>query len=320
MFTAPAAAGNYFYFVPQNSSCSPGESVLVSVVVHVESTPTDNQIGCAQVHIDFNPSVVNITKIVEPIDKNDWDLWNWKHMGNYVFFGGNEFGGFGPGEIYLGNMTLTGISPGVSPIEVSHFYPQTPDPTLIGDKLGNNVPVSAVNGTFTCIAPPETFTKDLVTGWNLISLPLTNATNMTVANIMSSVSGSYEYYNRYNAVTKSWVSMSSSDTMSNGIGYFINMTSAGTWKYTGSAYTSMNVNLSQGLNMVGWLNCSKNVTDALSSLDGKYNYVARFNATSKKFEVYNPHAPTVFNDFTTMDRGEGYFISMKEAATLTKSC
>ncbi len=150
VFIVPAAASNYFYLVPQNSSCGPGGSVLVSVVLHVDTTPTDNQIGSAQVHIDFNSSVVNITGVVEPVDKNDWDIWGYKHMGNYVFFNGNEFGGFGPGEIYLGNMTLNGTSPGVSPIEFTHFYPQKPDPTNIGDKNGNNVSFFAINGTFTC--------------------------------------------------------------------------------------------------------------------------------------------------------------------------
>ena len=72
--------------------------------------------------------------------------------------------------------------------------------------------------------------------------------------------------------------------------------------------------------MIGWLNCSKDISDALSSIEGDYWYVARWNATAQKFEVYNPVAPPAFNDFTTMERGEGYFISMKSAGTLTESC
>jgi hypothetical protein len=150
VFIAPAAAGNYFYFVPQNSSCDVNETILVSVVIHFESSNPGTQLGSAQVHINFDPSVVNITNIVEPIAKNDWDYWNCSHMGNYVYFGGNEFGGFGFGEIYLGNMTLRGISPGVSPLEYTHFYPQTPNPTYIGDTLGDRLSFSAINGTFTC--------------------------------------------------------------------------------------------------------------------------------------------------------------------------
>ena len=314
-------APNYFYFVPQNSSCGPNESVLVSVVIHVESTNTSNQIGSAQAHIDFDPNVVNITNVVEPTDKNDWDLWDWRNKGNYVFIWANEFGGFGPGEIYLGNMTLKCIKPGVSPVEYTHPYPQTPDPTNIGDTLGDPVPFYTINGTFTCLAPQETFSKELVEGWNLISLPLYNATDMTVANIIDkSLSGKYDALYRYDAVNKSWVAMDSSDVMENGVGYFIHMTSAGTWTYTGSAYTDMNISLQQGLNMIGWLNCSRPIDDALSSIEGDYWYVARWNATAQKFEVYNPVAPNGFNDFNMMERGEGYFISMKSTETLTESC
>ena len=143
---------------------------------------------------------------------------------------------------------------------------------------------------------------------------------MTVANIMSSVSGSYDALYRYDASTHSWVPLSSSDTMENGVGYFVHMTSAGTWTYTGSAYTDMNISLEQGLNMIGWLNCSKPIDDALSSIADNYWYVARWNATAQKFEVYNPVAPNGFNDFDTMERGKGYFISMKSAETLTASC
>jgi len=312
-------APNYFYFVPQNSTCEPGESLIVSVIVHVGSTPTDDKIGGAQVHIDFDPSVVNITNIEEPTDKNDWDLWNWKHMGNYVFFGGNKFSGFGPGEVYLGNMTVTCISPGESCLNVSHFYPNPPDVTQIWDMNGDDLPERAINGTFTCTAPQETYSKELVEGWNLISLPLT-ADDMTVSSVFSSVAGKYDALYSYDATTHSWVALGDDDTLENGVGYFIHMTESGTWTYQGSAYTTMNISLEPGLNMVGWLNCSKPIDDALSSIEGNYRYVARWNSTAHKFEVYVPGAPSEFNDFNTMERGEGYFISMKTSDTLTTSC
>jgi hypothetical protein len=82
----------------------------------------------------------------------------------------------------------------------------------------------------------------------------------------------------------------------------------------------MNEGLSQGLNMVGSLNCTKDVSDALSSIAGSYNYVARWNANAQEFEIYNPAAPSVFNDFSELERGEGYFISAKAADTLSESC
>ena len=170
------------------------------------------------------------------------------------------------------------------------------------------------NGTFTC---EETFSKELPKGWNLISLPLTNTTNMTVANIMSSVSGKYDALYRYDATTKNWVLMSPSDTLKKGVGYFIHMTEAGTWSYNGIASTNLTVQLEPGLNMVGWVNTSADLPDALSSITGNYRYVARWDAAEQKFEVYVSGAPAEFNDFDTIERGEGYFIAAKTSCTLT---
>jgi hypothetical protein len=107
------------------------------------------------------------------------------------------------------------------------------------------------------------------------------------------------------------------DTMANGVGYFIHMSSAGTWSYTGVAYTAMNVSLQPSLNMFGWLNCSKSISESVAS---NCNYVARWNATIQHFETCNPVAPPEFNDFSTLERGEGYFISAKAAETLTEAC
>jgi hypothetical protein len=144
---------------------------------------------------------------------------------------------------------------------------------------------------------------------------------MTVANIIdTSLSGSYDELYKYDATTHSFVLLSSTDTMENGVGYFIHMTSGDTWTYSGDAYNSMNAGLSDGLNMVGWLNCSKGITDALSSVEGKYRYVAKWDATSHKFEVYVPDVPSAFNDFSTVGPGEGYFVSMKTGETLEGEC
>jgi len=295
---------------PDPSSAMPGESITVQMWVN-----TSVQLAGWADWIYFDPNVVNITNADftgSPFPSET----GFAHWGNYVRICGMDEWVCEPntGELLLVTLTLEGINPGTS--QLYHH----PDHVEIFDCEFEDVNAIWVHGNFTCLAPQETFSKELVKGWNLISLPLYNATDMTVANIMSSVSGLYDALYRYDASTHSWVPLSSSDTMENGVGYFIHMTSAGTWTYTGSAYTDMNISLQQGLNMIGWLNCSKDISDALSSIEGDYWYVARWNATAQKFEVYNPVAPPQFNDFTTMERGEGYFISMKSAETLTESC
>ena len=161
----------------------------------------------------------------------------------------------------------------------------------------------------------ETFTKDLAAGWNLVSLPLTPEDN-SVSAVLGSIP--FDAVKSYNATTHQF---EDATTMDPGVGYYIHMTADDTWSYIGTAYESINVSLSQGLNMVGWLNCSKDISDALSSIEGEYSYVARWNVTTHKFEVYLPDAPSLFNDFDTMDRGEGYFISMKvDGERLIKEC
>ena len=170
-------------------------------------------------------------------------------------------------------------------------------------------------------AGEETFSKALAEGWNLISLPLTPSPSNSTSAVLSSMSGKYDAVYSYNAATKQFEDVMTG-TMDPGIGYFVHVTTAGTWTYTGMAYTSMGISLNSGLNMVGWLNCSKSISDALSSIYGNYYYVARWNAGAQKFETYNPVAPNGFNDFfADMERGEGYFISAKEGCpALSESC
>ena len=300
-FAATAAAENVVYFDPDPSCAVPGEEITVTLWLDAtDGTAAFNDA------IHFDPSVVNITSGTP----GDFPLmWGFVHYGDYVKIGGWTSDGLDrTGHLKLADLTLVANNSGTSIL----YHKEN----AIGNQYG--VPLEATwnNGTFNCPCPtPETFTKDLVEGWNLVSLPLT-ADDMTVGSVLGSLSGNYDALYRYDAVNKSWVAMDSSDTMENGIGYFIHMTSADTWTYTGMPYEQMNVSLEQGLNMIGWINCSKPIDDALSSIEGEYWYVARWNATAQSFEVYNPLAPPGFNDFTTMDRGEGYFISARETCTL----
>jgi len=164
-------------------------------------------------------------------------------------------------------------------------------------------------------ASEEIFSKTLYIGWNLISLPLTPSDN-SASVVLSGVS--YDAVYRYDATSKEF---ESTDVMNPGTGYFVHATSDCMWTYSGTPpYTSMDLSLKQGLNMAGWLNCLKDVDDALSSISGDYYYVAQWNVTAEKFDVYNPVAPSTFNDFTTMDRGIGYFISAKQDCVLSENC
>jgi len=182
------------------------------------------------------------------------------------------------------------------------------------------VPFTRDNGTFTCGTTPseETFSKPIYEGWNLISLPLDPTEDNSASVVLSTVSCDAVY--RYNATSKQFEGIENTDVMNPGTGYFVHATTDCTWEYNGTAYNLMSTSLKPGLNMVGWLNCSKDVGDTLSSISGDYYYVARWNTSAEKYEVYNPAAPSAFNDFATMNRGAGYFISAKQECTLSESC
>jgi len=315
-FTASAAADyNIYHLVPQDGNCTgAGCNVTVSVMLNTSL----NNITGGQYSIDFDPSVVNITGAVKG---DDWPAgFNFWHEGDYVFMNFIDFWNtYGPGDLEIAKMTVQCEAPGISPLE---FNDHPPDDNVRVLTSGGYVPHTVENGTFTCTGPSETFTKSLAKGWNLISLPLTNATDMTVANIIdASLSGSYDALYKYDASAHNFVPLSSSDTMENGVGYFIHMTSADTWTYTGMAYKQMNVSLEPGLNMIGWLNCSENISDALSYIDGEYWYATTFNASEQKYtDTFNPVAPDVFNRLTKMEPGVGYFISAKQGGWLNVSC
>jgi len=342
--TTPTLAHVDVYFSPDPTTISlePGENVTIQVIAGVDANETDG-FRTYQVGIDFDPDIVNITKIENPCKvwigpphnvclEHWWEptfgysRWDGGKYGQWVWITAMDDPGYdAPVTAPIANLTIEAISAGTSPLEFTHEvrWGSSGGDSELFDKQNDMIPpenITWIDSSITVTGPQETFSRELVEGWNLISLPLT-ADNMTVANIIDkSLSGKYDALYRYDAVNKSWVAMDSSDVMENGVGYFIHMTSAGTWTYQGSAYLSMSVPLEQGLNMIGWLNCSKDISNALSSIEGDYWYVARWNATAQKFEVYNPVAPPEFNDFTTMERGEGYFISMKSAGTLTESC
>ncbi|RJS80682.1 hypothetical protein CW713_07345 [Methanophagales archaeon] len=320
VLTVPAAAVNTIYMVPSDSNCGVGETT--DVTIYLDAT---DSIGGFQVHLKYEDDVidiVNITSAVEVPATTDWDLWgpvSWRVGADghhYLFFGGTKWSGMTGSGLVLAKITLKGLSEGTRPLE---FLTAGTDPTELSDPTGEILSVTVINGTFTCGAAPETFSKDLVEGWNLVSLPLTPLVDNSTSAVLSSMSGKYDAVYSYNAATKQFEDVMTG-TMDPGIGYFVHVTTAGTWTYTGIPYTDMSVPLEPGLNMVGWLNCSKPIGDALSSITGNYWYVARWNATSQKFETYNPVAPNGFNDFADMERGEGYFISMKGAGTLTAPC
>jgi len=309
-------------------SVVPGEETTIYLDVYAPV----NKTGGFEVAVMFDPDVLECLDITENESVTNWMRWTFRGVWDnsvdpdlhQMNFDALDFSGQGPGLLRFGDMRVRGANPGVTTL----FLGVWPDDVLDGNNRSSTADTHGdpkdwddmVELTFTCTGTvePDTFTKDLITGWNLISLPLTNENDMTVANIMdASLSGSYDALHKYDVATHNFVALGLSDTMENGVGYFIHMTSADTWTYQGTAYTSIDESLVQGLNMVGWTNTNASLPGALGTISGNYRYVARWGATSQSYEVYLPGAPDVFNDFATLERGEGYFIAATAGCMLT---
>ena len=315
-----SATANEVYFVPQDSSCDPSETVTVWVMANITHAPGSMDLtkwGGFQVNVTYLVNIGNVTEVTKNETGNPYncDYWGWHRYGDTIWVTGAYDDPCAPFGVYkLAELTIEGVNQGVTPLA---FAFEQPRKSNIFDDLGGDLPDQLwTDGTFTCGNPPPvvTFTKPLPEGWNLISLPLT-ATDNSVGTVLSGVT--QNAVKRYDATTKLF---EEATTMDPGVGYFVHVTESGgsTWSYQGSPVTSTNPGLTSGLNMIGAPNCTMDVSAAMGSAD--YRYVARWNAAAQEYEVYNPLAPSVFHGFTEMAAGEGYFVSAKSDCALNINC
>ena len=316
------------HFKPTDSTVSGGypDSTNVGVWVNTSQCVGSTGIASFAVAVSYDPSCVNITSVTSTAG---WSVWSWSgdpQSGTpdaggpgVVWLTAVSFMGDLTGDFEAFNLTIDCTDCSRTCCKTLLNFTDGTDPVAyplwITNLSGRRLLPVLENGTVTCgLVVAEDFSKPLYEGWNLISLPLVSD-DSSASTVLSTVS--YDAVYRYNATSKQF---DSAAVMNPGTGYFVHATEDCTWEYSGTAYGSMSTLLEPGLNMVGWLNCSKAV-DTLSSISGDCYYVAQWNTAAEKFEVYNPSAPSAaFNDFTAMDRGTGYFISAKQDCVLSENC
>ena len=333
-----ASAQNVTYYLsPVDSSVPDCTSTQVELRINTHGL----EVAGGQIGLTYDASCANVTNFefdswLSPSPYSSWNYPGWDMCWDRDGIGMDidwiiwqDMFNNQNGDLLIGTFTISCSDPSgncdccITDLGLTRGADCSKCLIIVGDLLGNSVPsdVTDNESTITCGTgapppPPETFSKSLSNGWNLISLPLVSEDNSASA-VLSTVS--YDAVYRYDATSKQFESIGSADAMNPGTGYFVHATEDCAWEYSGIPPTSMNVPLKQGLNMVGWLNCTKDVA-ALSLISDCY-YVARWDATAEKFEVHNPMAPAAsFHDFTAMDRGTGYFISAKQDCTLSESC
>ena len=186
------------------------------------------------------------------------------------------------------------------------------EPSASGSSSSSNY---IIYGGFWNILPgaPETFSLSLVTGWNLISLPI-QPSETEISSVLSQISGLFTIVWSYQN-GKWWmydpanIGFSDITTMEAGHAYWIEMTQAGAINIAGSE-PSKSLNLLAGWNFVGFnSNQSMPVNDALSSISAKLVIVWSYQ--NEGWRMYDPNHPG-FSDLTTMEPGDGYWIKVIE--------
>jgi hypothetical protein len=333
VMTAPAMArmdDATFYLNASDSSHSITVEPEEEVTIYLNVYAPVNKTSCVTAAVVFDPEVVECRGVTENASTN-WYFWEYMGVNpatddrDYFWFKTwDPAMGMGPGHIDCGDITLKGLSPGITIMYLGMYpedIPGAENETLLGD-MGGYGKDWTLSEPFTVICgSPETFTTSPDLGWNLISLPLIPVNDSTSA-VLGNDDCTIVYNNvySYDASTNQFVDVTDG-TMETGVGYFVDVTTEGTWSYDGIAYESMSASLSQGLNCVGWTNTSADIPGgALASIAGDYRYVARWNTVEQEYELYDPvgagEGPE-FIDFTTMERGVGYFIAATTGCTLT---
>ena len=175
------------------------------------------------------------------------------------------------------------------------------------------------------VAPERSYSVDLVTGSNYISLPLVPDDNST-SSALSSIAEKYSYVYRLNPTTKAFEKYNPAlpapfndfNEIDPGRLYDVVATEDCVWSHEGTTPANMNILMYTGSNYVGWPSMNpENVADAMTSIAGKYSYVYRLSPTTKAFEKYNPALPAPFNDFNEMEPKRGYDIVATQDCTWT---
>ena len=320
-----------YYLSPVHSSVP--DCTRAQVELRIDTHGLD--IAGGQVGLTYDASCVNVTNFefdswLSPSPYSSWNYPEWDKCWHKDGIGMDtdwiiwqDMFSNQNGDLLIGTFTISCSDPSgncdycITDLSLTCGADCDYCPIAGGDLDGYDVPcnISDNEGTITCGSgtPPtaKTFSKLLSKGWNLISLPLIPEDN-SASVVLSTVL--YDAVYGYDATSKHFEGV---DVMDPGSGYFVHVIEDCSWEYNGTSYTSIDVSMKQGLNMVGWLNCSKDVDASIS--DCCY-YVARWDASSQKFEVYNPVAPPAFSDFAAMERGTGYFISAKQDCVLSESC
>ncbi len=200
---------------------------------------------------------------------------------------------------------------------------------LIGPRVESDVWAQPLQSGLRATIPTPTPVPGIALrhGWNLISIHL-SPDSSAITDVLSSVEGQYELVYTYDAsdVTDTWKHwivaapdyLNDLTEIDETMGVWIQATGDPTLVVSGSAPSSTNISLYAGWNLVGYPSqTTLPVTEALASIDGKYDLVYAYDAWDGEdpWKKYNTAAPSFLNDLTEMGPGWGYWLRVSEDCT-----
>lgn len=208
----------------------------------------------------------------------------------------------------------------------------TPTPTVTASSTASVTPTPSATATptATATATPVTAHLSLVSGWNLVALPM--LPNVDVPNlIFAPVSGQYNLLYAYNgcdsidpwqkydpAAPFPFLNDLTKITINQGL--WIRATANTTLPITGNTPLSTAIPLCAGWNLISWPGqAPAPISTALASISDQYNLVYAYMAadSADPWKKYDPNAPFPFlNDLAQVKPGQGYWLRMIQAATL----
>ncbi len=176
------------------------------------------------------------------------------------------------------------------------------------------------------------YSISLISGWNLISLPVTPATWRSIPNTLSTVSGKVNRIWMYDASNGKWlvyntVSSTPSDanftSLEAGRGYWIEMNASGTLTGSGTLYEQLvpsgdtpstqlpQIQLAEGWNLIGYYQLpgytDRPIANALSKLSGAWS------GAGSDIIAFSPSTLQPLTPTLTMNPGIGYWLYMNSA-------
>ncbi|MCK4527689.1 carboxypeptidase regulatory-like domain-containing protein [candidate division WOR-3 bacterium] len=187
------------------------------------------------------------------------------------------------------------------------------------DDFAGNMRVSETR-IVTVNVTERTVNVTLEYGWNMFGVPL-NVSAWALPAVLSSIEGKYDYVYYYNATSDGMDYFVAAHPEASTLteleplaGYLVDISVADTLQFEAKKFVAPSRDLESGWNMfsVPYGVVDKTLPTVLSSIEGKYDYVYYYNATTGGMDYYvaaHPEASTL----TELEPGVGYLINMIEA-------